>query len=137
MDFLLLLMGVIELLYIILAPNIVEDKFLIGMRSLRILRILKVATKLQKFRDLIKILIKAVQSIGTYLLLLAILNFTYACAGMEFFGLRLWVDGNGLTSTRALGLTFDPSYDYFLDAFKTVFVQLTNDNYAYVFQIAT
>jgi hypothetical protein len=51
-----------------------------------------------------------------------ILNFTYACLGMEFFALRAWVDGNGLTSTRELGLPFDASYDYFLDAFKTVFV---------------
>jgi hypothetical protein len=46
MDFVILILGGTEVLYILLAPKIVEDRFLFAIRSIRIIRIMKAATKL-------------------------------------------------------------------------------------------
>jgi hypothetical protein len=50
---------------------------------------------------------------------------------MELFAGRARINGNGQADPN--GVPFDASFDNFLDSFKTVFVLLTNDNWAYVF----
>ena len=43
------------------------------------------------------------------------------------------LDLNGQATTAADGVPFDVSFDFFLDAIKSVFVILTNDNWAYAY----
>jgi hypothetical protein len=104
------------------------------LRSMRILRIIKVVKIFKQLRDLIVTLSNALMKVLIYIALLAIFMFTFTIMGMELFSYNARVDSNGQTALSG-GYPFDMSFDYFLDAFKSVFVILTNDNWTYVLQI--
>jgi hypothetical protein len=75
----------------------------------------------------------ALKKVAIYSALLLIFMFSFTIMGLELFSGNARVDLAGQATFGADGVPFDVSFDFFLDSLKSVFVILTNDNWAYAY----
>ena len=81
---------------------------------------------------MIKLLGKAVVDISTFCVLLFLFIFTYSILGMEWFAYYARFDSNWKVDLEN-GKFIDQNFNTFIEAFTTVFVILTGDNWCDIF----
>ena len=101
-------------------------------RSLRVLRIFKLASRSDSLLILLEAIRTTVKEIMNYLLLLFLFIFIFALLGMELYAYRVRVDeeGNPLDDLKdPNGLVPDQNFDTFFQAMLTVFCLLVNEDW--------
>ena len=102
------------------------------MRAFRLLRIFKLAKSWRKFKYLLKTIGETLKDISTFSILLFLFIFTYTILGMETFADKVKLDADG-NIDMVNGKSPEYSFDFFLDAFATVFIVLANDYWSTIF----
>ena len=103
-----------------------------ALRSLRLLRIFKLARNWRRFRYLIKTLVETAYDISTFSIVLFIFIFTYTLLGRELFAHKVLFDSNGKVDL-VNGTSSLPNFDTFLNGITTVFIVIANDGWTSVF----
>jgi hypothetical protein len=102
------------------------------MRTLRLLRIFKLARKWKRFELLLETMGKSFKDIANFAVFMSLFIFIFTLLGLELFAFKakinndtLEVDPNGESPTF--------NFDNFLNSFSLVFIILTNDGQAAVY----
>lgn len=102
------------------------------MRTIRLLRLFKLAKSWKRLELLIHTVAKTVKDISTFSLLLFLFMFIYSLIGLELFAYKGKFDSDGNVND----LTGDyPSSNFneFYNAFTTIFIVLTNDGWSAIY----
>eukprot|EP00043_Microstomoeca_roanoka_P016778 m.173006 g.173006 ORF g.173006 m.173006 type:complete len:865 (+) comp16523_c0_seq7:147-2741(+) len=82
--------------------------------TLRLLRLVKVIRRFQRFKVIVNTLAQILPALGTYAVMLFVIYYMYAIAGMTLFG-NLIYEGHGNNKTGSL---FDQNSEFFKDIHK-------------------
>lgn len=102
-------------------------------RSLRTIRLFKLARYWRTFRIVLETISKTVTTIYPFLCLLGIVLYSYTMTGMYLFGNQSKINPltQGVDPLNGTSPMFN--FDTFIDSFLTVFIILTNDGQSAIF----
>ena len=101
---------------------------ILGFRSVRILRIFKLARNLRSFIIMIEKISVSIKDIANFSVLLFLFLFTFTLLGLELFANKVKFNADGEVDL-VNGTSFRPSFDDFFKAFITIFMVLIGDNW--------
>jgi hypothetical protein len=99
-----------------------------GFRAVRLFRIFKLARQLKSFQSMLNKITMSLKDIGNFSVLLFLFLFTFTLLGMEMFSHKAKFDENGDVDLEN-GESPRPNFDYFLNAFVTIFIVLIGDGW--------
>lgn len=102
-------------------------------RSIRSIRLFKLAKYWRGFRTVLETLWITVTNIYPFTCFLALVLYSYTMTGIEFFGLKAKLDPITHQVDPVNGLSPKFNFDSFIDSFLTVFIVLTNDNQSKIY----
>lgn len=100
-----------------------------AFRAFRLLRIFKLAKSWKKLHNLLKTIGRTLKEVSTFSVLLFLFMFIYSLLGMELFGYYAKFDSSGKLDLEN-GSFPNANFNYFLEAFTTVFIVLTGDSWS-------
>jgi hypothetical protein len=104
-----------------------------AIRTIRLLRIFKLARSWKRFEILIETLGRTLVDIATFSILLFLFIFTFALLGLEHFSHRAKFKEDSDIIDNLNGISPRYNFDKFFDSFTTVFILLTNDGMSTIF----
>jgi hypothetical protein len=103
-----------------------------ALRAFRLMRVFKLAKSWKKLQELLDTIAATLKDISIFSVLLFLLMFTYSLLGMELFGNKVKFDSDGNIDSKN-GTSPDSNFDYFLEAFASVFIVLANDGWSTIY----
>ena len=100
----------------------------LGFRSVRILRIFKLARNLRSFIIMIEKITVSIKDIANFSVLLFLFLFTFTLLGLELFANKVKFNSNG-DIDMVNGASPRVNFDDFFKAFITIFMVLIGDNW--------
>ena len=105
-----------------------------ALRGFRLLRIFKLAKQWKRFELLLETLGRTLVDIATFSILLFLFIFTFTLLGLELFAERAKFDRALNVVDISNGQSPEFNFDNFFNSFTTVFIVLTNDAMAAIYQ---
>ena len=103
-----------------------------ALRAFRLLRVFKIAKSWKKLQDLLKTIGKTLKDVSNFSVLLFLFMFTYTLLGMDLFAYKVAFDDEGNLDIEN-GSYPDSNFNYFLEAFASVFIILANDGWSTIY----
>jgi hypothetical protein len=100
----------------------------LGFRSVRVLRIFKLARNLRSFLIMIEKITVSIKDIANFSVLLFLFLFTFTLLGLELFANRVKFNEIGDVDIEK-GTSPRENFDDFFKAFITIFMVLIGDNW--------
>jgi hypothetical protein len=102
-----------------------------ALRAFRLLRVFKLAKSWKKFHDLLKTIGHTLKDISNFSVLLFLFIFTYTLLGMEVFAYKAkFTNGDPDIENGSFP---NSNFNYFLEAFTSVFIVLANDGWTVIY----
>ncbi|CDW88224.1 voltage-gated ion channel superfamily [Stylonychia lemnae] len=99
-----------------------------AFRAFRLLRIFKLAKQWQKFQELLRTIANSLKDISSFSILLFLFMFTYVLLGLEIFSNQVKFNDDGELDLEN-GKSPRINFDTFFEAFMTIFIVLTGENW--------
>eukprot|EP00347_Sterkiella_histriomuscorum_P005312 403357086 len=99
-----------------------------AFRAFRLLRVFKLAKSWDKFQELLKTVANSLKDISSFSILLFLFMFTYVLLGLEIFAHQVKFDEAGNLDIHN-GTSPRINFDDFFNAFITIFIVLTGENW--------
>ena len=135
LDFVVVLVTCLDFIYIInkdLFQNYTTNfKVLKSLRAFRVLRMFKLARLWPQLYNMIKLVGYATKEMSNFCILLFLFLFTFSIIGMDNFAYKAKFNENWKYDSN--GTYINENFNTFIEAFTTVFVVLTGDNWCDIF----
>ena len=126
--FIVILSLVDNILFYSLGSSVTGGSFMV-LRSVRLLRIFKLARSWTSFRILLQKILDAMPNLLTFSLLLLIISIVFVIIGMQFFSGSLYLDSNNRMVPVTLGIPPLNNFETLYNATTTVFAVMMVDNW--------
>ena len=129
-DALIVCVSIADIIISYATPGDNKRLLLTGFRSIRILRILKLARSWTSFRILLAQVIRSLKDIVTFTLLMSIFIIIFMVLGMQIFAYTVFFNKDGeIVATADEGEPPEINFDDIFNSFVTVFTILIGDNW--------
>jgi len=98
-----------------------------AFRSVRLLRVFKLARSWSNFRELLRRIMVTLKDISYFSVLLFLFMFTYTLLGMELFSFKVYFDEEGMVSEN--GTPPRENFNSFLEGLTTIFIVLIGEDW--------
>lgn len=103
-----------------------------ALRAFRLLRVFKLAKSWKKLQQLLKTIAATLNDISIFSILLLLFMFTFSLLGMDLFGHKAKFNSENEVDL-VNGESPKANFDYFLEAFCSVFIVLANDGWSTIY----
>ena len=102
-----------------------------ALRAFRLMRVFKLAKSWRKLQELIATIAATLKDISIFSVLLLLFMFTYSLLGMDIFAYVIKINENDKVDSH--GESPDSNFNFFLEAFTSVFIVLANDGWTTIY----